>query len=305
MVSGEIHVKLFGPAKQYVGAGEVVLPVEAALPVRICLRELEDRYGTELGRLFEVSRFAVGEAIVDEEFSLFPGSTLVVLPPVSGGQTDQAPIRLVLVDDHEVIIDGLRAMLSSFSAEVQLVGAVKSRHELEKLLSEVTADMVLTDAKLKAESGFDVLEMMAEKFPEIPVMFYTAYDDEAYLFRALRGGARGYILKQASGEELVSLVRRAYEGEVTLDPSMAGRVALMAARLQFGEFWPGAHLGLTQRESEILELVVKGMSNRDIAQSLFLGEETVKSHLSSIYRKLKVKGRAEAVAVALREVTFR
>ncbi len=216
-----------------------------------------------------------------------------------------SPIRLVLVDDHEVIIDGLRAMLANFSAAVQVAAAVKSKAELITVLGKVEADLVLTDAKLKSETGLEVLEYVTVNHPGLPVVFYTAFDEEAYLFRALRSGARGYILKQASGEELVALLRRAVDGEVTIDPSIAGRVALMAARLQFGEFWPGAHLGLTQRESEILELVVKGMSNKDIAQSLFLGEETVKSHLSSVYRKLKVNRRAEAVAVALREVTFR
>lgn len=215
-------------------------------------------------------------------------------------------IQLMLVDDHEVIIDGVRAMLRTHIDEVEVVSAVKTVDEaIELLTTSPLPDIVLTDARLKTSSGFELLERITTQGIEVSVVFYTAYDDEAYLFRALRAGARGYLLKQATGAELVGLLRRVVDGEVTIDPSIAGRVALLAARLQLGEFWPGAHLGLTHRESEILELIVKGMSTKSIAQSLFLGEETVKSHLSSIYRKLKVKSRAEAVAVALRDVTFR
>ncbi|WP_298347454.1 response regulator transcription factor [Ferrimicrobium sp.] len=215
-------------------------------------------------------------------------------------------IQLMLVDDHEVIIDGVRAMLRTHVDEVEVVSAVKTVEDaLELLATPPLPDIVLTDARLKTSSGFELLDQITARAIEVPVVFYTAYDDEAYLFRALRAGARGYLLKQATGAELVGLLRRVVDGEVTIDPSIAGRVALLAARLQLGEFWPGAHLGLTHRESEILELIVKGMSTKSIAQSLFLGEETVKSHLSSIYRKLKVKSRAEAVAVALRDVTFR
>jgi DNA-binding NarL/FixJ family response regulator len=94
------------------------------------------------------------------------------------------------------------------------------------------------------------------------------------------------------------------DGEVAVDPSLAGRVAMTAARLQSGEFWPGAHLGLTQRESEVLGLMVRGLSNRGIAQRLYIGEETVKSHTQAIYRKLEVTDRAQAIATALREGIF-
>ncbi|ACU53149.1 two component transcriptional regulator, LuxR family [Acidimicrobium ferrooxidans DSM 10331] len=214
-------------------------------------------------------------------------------------------VTIVLVDDHQVIIDGVRAMLAPYADRVTMVGSAKTRAELFEVLESVHPDLIVTDARLTNDSGFEILEDLQRRGVAVPVVFYSAYDDEAYLFRALRAGARGYLLKQASGEELVGMLERAAGGETMIDAALAGRVALLAARLQFGEFWPGAHLGLTQRESEILDLVVKGLSNRDIAQRLFLGEETVKTHLSSIYRKLKVKGRAEAIAVALREVRFR
>ena len=124
------------------------------------------------------------------------------------------------------------------------------------------------------------------------------------LATALRVGAAGFLLKRIRGGELVEYLRRIGDGEVLIDPSLAGRVALSAARLHSGEFWPGARLGLTQRESEVLSLLVAGLSNRAIAAKLVVSEETVKTHSRGIYRKLGVSDRAAAVTVALREGVF-
>ncbi len=136
------------------------------------------------------------------------------------------------------------------------------------------------------------------------MVLLTVYDDEQYLYQALRAGAAGYLLKQVDAPDLVRHLERVVAGEVVVDPALAGRVARSAARLEAGEFWPGAHLGLTQRESEVLALIVAGLSNRAIAAKLVVGEETVKSHARGIYRKLEVTDRAGAVAVALREGLF-
>ena len=133
----------------------------------------------------------------------------------------------------------------------------------------------------------------------------TVYDDEQYLYEALRAGARGYLLKRIDGKELVHQLQRVYAGEIVIEPTLAGRVAAAAARIDAGEFWPGARLGLTHRESEVLSLIVAGLSNSAIAGRLIVGEETVKSHVRAVYRKLEVTDRAGAVARALREGLFR
>ncbi len=215
-------------------------------------------------------------------------------------------LNIFVVDDHQVILDGLDSMLRHYDGRVAIAGTAKSYAESLYAIEELydSIDVVLTDLRLKADSGIDLCVELGRRFPEMPVVFFTVYDDEQYLFQALRVGAKGYLLKQMTGEELVGHLERVVAGEVVIDPAIAGRVALFAARLQSGEFWPGAHLGLTQRESEVLGLVVKGLSNRAVAQKLVLGEETVKTHLSSIYRKLDVKDRSQAVAVALREGVF-
>ena len=165
-------------------------------------------------------------------------------------------------------------------------------------------DIILCDVRLKGSSGLDLCRKILEHDPAAKVVLLSAYDDEQYLFQAMRVGAKGYLLKQITGEDLVRHLERVAEGETVIDAALAGRAVASAARMRGGEFWPGAGLGLTQRESEVLALAVAGLSNRAIAGRLVVGEETVKSHLSSIYRKLEVGDRAGAVAVALREGIF-
>ena len=137
---------------------------------------------------------------------------------------------------------------------------------------------------------------LRERDPDRKVVMLSVYDDEQYLFQALRVGASGYLLKSISSDELVRQLEFVHRGETAIDPGMAARAVDTAARLQRDEFWPGARQGLTQRESEILSYVVNGLSNRGIATKLVIGDETVKTHLRSIYRKLGVSDRTGAVA---------
>ena len=162
-------------------------------------------------------------------------------------------------------------------------------------------DIVLCDVRMQGASGLDLCLSCARSDPKRKVVMLSVYDDEQYLFQALRVGASGYLLKSISSDELVRQLEFVHRGETAIDPGMAARAVDTAARLQRHEFWPGARQGLTQRESEILSFVVNGLSNRAIATKLVIGDETVKSHLSSIYRKLGVSDRTGAVATALRE----
>ena len=215
------------------------------------------------------------------------------------------PVRVVLVDDHEMVLEGLKAMLVRFAGRVRVVGAAASAAEALQVVSALDPDVVLCDVRLRGSSGLDLCRQLVELNPQRRVLLLSVYEDEQYLYQALRVGAAGYLLKRVGGEELVTSLEMVHAGETVVDTTLAGRVASSAARLHSGEFWPGARLGLSQRESEVLSLIVAGLSNRAIAGRLVIGEETVKSHSRSIYRKLGVSDRAGAVAAALREGIFR
>ena len=215
------------------------------------------------------------------------------------------PVRIVLVDDHEMVIEGLKAMLAAFSERVQVVGQAVGAERALSVVDELKPDIVLTDVRMQGSSGLDLCQELRQRDPQRKVVMLSVYDDEQYLFQALRVGASGYLLKSISSDDLVRQLEFVHGGETAIDPGMAARAVDTAARMQRDEFWPGARQGLTQRESEILSFVVSGLSNRAIATKLVIGDETVKSHLRSIYRKLGVSDRAGAVATALREGIYK
>ncbi len=205
-----------------------------------------------------------------------------------------------------MVLEGLKAVLGRYTGRVRVVAQSANAEDAERLVAALDPDVVVSDVRLRGSlSGLDLCRRLVERDPARKVVLLSAYDDEQYLFQALRAGAAGYLLKWVDGQDLVRHLERAAAGETVVDPTMAGRAVSSAARLQAGEFWPGARLGLTQRESEVLALLVAGLSNRAIAGKLVLGEETVKSHVRSLYRKLEVGDRAAAVATALREGIFR
>ncbi|SHK45512.1 two component transcriptional regulator, LuxR family [Pseudonocardia thermophila] len=215
------------------------------------------------------------------------------------------PIRVLLVDDHEMVLAGLKAMLAQFSGRVRVVGESVGADGVLDAVEALRPDIVLCDVRMQGVSGLDLCRSIRERFEDTRVVLLSVYDDEQYLFQALRAGASGYLLKQVSGDELVRQLELAITGVTVIDTVLAGRAVDTAARLKRDEFWPGARHGLSQRESEVLSLVVNGLSNKQIAERLVVGEETVKSHLRSIYRKLGVNDRTGAVATALREGIFK
>ncbi|HZZ47353.1 MAG TPA: response regulator transcription factor [Pseudonocardia sp.] len=220
------------------------------------------------------------------------------MPPATG------PLDIVLVDDHEMVIAGLKAMLSPFRDRVRVVGEAIGAEQTMSVVSELSPDIVLCDVRMQGASGLDLCRELRERNPDQKVVLLSVYDDEQYLFQALRAGASGYLLKKISSDELVRQLELAHSGVIVIDTALAGRTMDTAARLASNEYWPGARHGLTQRESEVLSLVVAGLSNRAIAARLVVSDETIKSHLRSTYRKLGVGDRAGAVATALREGIF-
>ena len=210
-------------------------------------------------------------------------------------------VRVVLADDHEMVLQGVNAMLSQFPEDVEVLGMATNQHDALELTARLDPDVLLCDIRLGKDSGLDLCRQAKAVNPALHVVFLTVYDDGQYLYQALRVEASGYILKRIDAIELIGHLRRVTTGEVVIDPSLAGRIAMSAARINAGEFWPGAHLGLTQRESEVLALLVSSHSNKGIAAKLVVSEDTVKTHIRGLYRKLGVSDRGSAIAVALRE----
>lgn len=208
-------------------------------------------------------------------------------------------IRVLIVDDHRVVREGLRAMLRR-SPRVEVVGEAEDGATSMAAVSSIAPDVVLLDVKLGAENGLEVCRRLTARHPEAKVIFLTVYEDEQYVLEALRAGARGYVLKSVSREDLLRIVQEVHAGGVIVDPAISGQIALRAASFLGERDWPGADFLLTQREGEILTHLAKGLDNHQISQVLSVSDETVKSHVKAILRKLRARDRAMAVSIAFR-----
>ncbi len=170
------------------------------------------------------------------------------------------PLRIVLVDDHEMVRHGLKAMLAPFRSRIRVVGEADGVEDAIALVDGLDPDIVLSDVRLQGASGLDLCRRLCANGSGRRVVLLSVYDDEQYLYQALRAGAAGYLIKRITGDDLVRHLELVHDGETVIDPGMAGRAVASAARLHSGEFWPGARHGLTHRESEVLSLVVSGLS---------------------------------------------
>ena len=212
------------------------------------------------------------------------------------------PVRLVLANDDRIIVEGLRAMLAPYADQVRIVGTAIGDPQIE--LSPETrddADVMLIDAFSRTAGGVDAAAKVLAQHPPFAVAVFTDADDMRLMLQALRLGVQGYLLKSATPEDLVDMVVRLRSGETVVDPRLATEAAILAAQaVDLGE-WPGAHLGLTRREAELLTLLGHGKSPADVAAELGVSAETVRTHTRNIYRTLGVGDRAAAVAAAWRE----
>lgn len=200
-------------------------------------------------------------------------------------------IRVLVVDDHPVVRHGLIAILR-YEPDIEVVGDAADGAEAVQLILERKPDVVLLDLRLPKLSGIDVMRQVRGAAPEVRFLVLTTYDTDEYIGPALAAGARGYLLKDATPDELSRGIHAIMEGGASLEPAVAARLIERMGESERGE-------DLSARELEVLTLLVAGATNKAIAAQLNLSENTVKSHLSHIFGKLGVQSRAEAVAVAL------
>ncbi|GAA4231660.1 DNA-binding NarL/FixJ family response regulator [Streptosporangium album] len=199
------------------------------------------------------------------------------------------PIRMIIVDDHPVVRDGLRGIFTADDA-FEVVGEAADGPEALAVAMQTNPDVVLMDLRMPKMSGAEVIRRLREQTPGIHVLVLTTFDDDADVLPAIEQGATGYLLKDTPRAELRRAVRAAARGETVLSPSVVG---VLTHRVRTPE-----QQTLSRREFEVLGLIARGATNREIAAKLFITEATVKTHLLHIFAKLKVNDRAAAVAAA-------
>jgi len=209
-------------------------------------------------------------------------------------------IRILIADDHAVLREGMRNLLER-EKDFEVVGEAGDGEEAVRLGSELEPDLVIMDIVMPKLSGIEATKLIKQASPSTAVLVLTAYNDIRYIIGLLEAGACGYLLKSARSNEIVGAIRAVRSGESVLDPAVTHKLLQRVVGLvkEPGEVQTSGQL--TPREIEILRLAAKGMSNKDIADELFLSLRTVKAHLTNIFNKIGVGSRTEAIIKGLRE----
>jgi DNA-binding NarL/FixJ family response regulator len=208
------------------------------------------------------------------------------------------PIRVMLADDHAVVRQGIRRFLEEDPA-IEVVAEASDGAEAVRLVEEHRPDVAVLDIRMPEVTGVEATRRIKQNLPDTRILILTAYDDDPYVFALLEAGADGYVLKTASADELIEAVRTVYRGQSALSPEVASKVVQQAT----GRRPAGAAdqiEPLTPREIDVLRLVARGMTNREAGRELGISHRTVQGHLASIYDKLHVSSRTEAVTEALK-----
>jgi DNA-binding NarL/FixJ family response regulator len=210
-----------------------------------------------------------------------------------------AVLRVLLVDDHQLMRDGLRTLLE-MEAGISVVGEAADGAAAVTAFEKLVPDVVLMDIRMPVMDGVEATRRIRGKAPDAKILMLTTFDEDELVFEAVRAGARGYLLKDLSGAELAAAVRNVARGDAALQPAVARKVMDAFARLSQPAPGPSRHLvePLSARERAVLGLLARGLSNKEIAERLFLAEGTVKNHVSTILQKIDARDRTQAALKA-------
>ena len=215
--------------------------------------------------------------------------------------TAESPIRVLIADDHTVVRDGLAAVLAR-RPDITVVGEASNGIEAVEKAAQLRPDVILMDLRMPEMDGAEAMRRIRQRDPDVRFLVLTTFDNDEYIFEAIQAGAKGYLLKDASREDLFRAVVAVYRGESLIQPAVASRVldrfVELAQRTVPGET-------LSEREIEVLRLMARGAANKEIAAALFISESTVKTHIANIFQKLDVNDRTEAVTTALQKGIIR
>ena len=217
------------------------------------------------------------------------GSAKAIGDEAVGGQSQKVRIRVLITDDHEVVREGLVSMINRNREDMTVVGEASNGREALELWRQERPDVTLLDLRMPELDGVDVIKEIRASDKSARIIVLTTFDGDEDIYRAIRAGAKGYLLKDVTREALMNSIRRVHLGETSVPLHL---VAKLADRVS-GET-------LSKREIEVLKLMAQGKSNKEIATALFISEGTVKSHGKSIFTKMSVSSRTEAVAEATR-----
>ncbi len=206
-------------------------------------------------------------------------------------------LKILLVDDHQMIRDGLRVLLNG-QADMQVVGEASDGVAACQQANELQPDVVIMDVTMPKMNGAKATEIMKREHPQIKVIALTAHEDKGYIKQLLHAGVSGYVLKLSAAEELINAIRMVAAGGVYLDAELAGKVVNSYIRKE-ATTGKGQSRDLTEREEEVLRLVAQGYINKEVAAQLGISVKTVESHKTNLMEKLDLKSRAEIVRYAL------
>jgi DNA-binding NarL/FixJ family response regulator len=214
------------------------------------------------------------------------------------------PIRILIADDHQLLREGIRNFLS-LEPDFEIIGEAANGEEAIARTIELRPDVLLLDINMPKASGIEVASRLKESCPEVRILALTIHDDQNYMMNMIQSGAAGYLLKDVEPSMMVQAVRRVYAGESYVEPSLTKKLFQGITNREEKKVAPAAP-GITEgdrlsaREIEVLRLIGKGMSNAEIARTLYLSEKTVKNHLTNIFRKIDVTDRTQAVLYAIK-----
>src|SRR5688572_16158531 len=208
-------------------------------------------------------------------------------------------MKILLCDDQAVIRDGLE-MLLNLEKDFQVVASAQDGAEAIEFAEKHKPDLILMDLKMPSVNGIEATREIRKKFPNIKILVLTTYDDDEWVFDAIRAGASGYLLKDTSRQKIIEAIRGTMDGKSFLDPNVAGN---LMNQVTSNQTQPAYILKdkLTERELDVLRLLAKGMPNNEIAAQLHLSEGTVRNHVSAILEKLNVSDRTQAAVIAIRQ----
>ena len=208
-------------------------------------------------------------------------------------------IKIMIVDDHIIVREGLKQLLS-INSEIEVIAECSSGLECLTLLEKISPDIILMDVRMPGINGIETTRLVCQKYPHLKIIMLTIYDDDKYVTEAIQAGAKGYVLKKVNRDELIKVIHHVMESRVFLDPNVTAAIVNRFKRREIS-VRQGERIQLTQRELEILKVMVLGHTDRKIAEVLFISEHTVRTHIKSLYKKLGVSSKSQAVAKAIHE----